>query len=1489
MAGGKKFKPKEPYTHRLKKILEEYPDSSQVLREILQNSDDAQSTEQVFILDHNTYRIESLLMPGLNRFQGPALLSKNNTKFNDDDFTSLENLADSEKQGQYDKIGEMGVGFNSIYHLCDSCSFITNDNFVILDPHEWCYEGGHVYDNFIEDNLSQEYPDQFYPFKNLGKLSIPCDGSFQGTIFRYPLRTKKGSKESKISKTTYQPDQVLEMFKTFFEKDSVNCLLFLRYIEYIEFYELKIGETEPELIYRISLKDARKIRKERQMIVKKIAPMMKDLKENKLEQQRTTLYTSYRVSLVQCERGVVVEDSSWFIVNMLGDLHDANRKFPDDFGERLGTVPIVGLATKLNLGQNGDKLHGGLFCFFPLHIDTPFRVSINGHFAVTNNRRNLWSGIDKDLFLKQNKDKWEDKLTRQETFELFNYLLNDENDEILEGLKMIPLANGTFKTISIYQRGTITYICPDSLTGDDENDPREIFKDQLDKLIAKDIPCSLLSRLCDKVTTERWNFNIEMLTAPIIANMAKNYLNHPNSNKDEIDMETRFEWINQLWNYLCNKFNEKDLISFEDIHLIPTKQNTLRKLKTESVLSSLNTDEAYNLDPPEAELFIKYLSHYLYITPPLTKDHIEIIKRLPIFKEVDKDEIISLRFNEQVSVFLLPRTDEKEYGQIIAPKKFRFLDATSTDTCYLLEKIIKIQRLSQAQYWLYCVIPYLKDLSADIVVEKLFERLPTLFRLDSSLNGKLSKLSIVPCGTIRMVQGEENLDTIKCKPIDLYDPLNPKIAQLFFDDEKVFPVEKFSNPDDLYYHLLKRLGIKTSLSSIDIIKRIETYVKRQKMGNNINEVYNKSLNLLIYIDENWISLSDKNKEFLSMIASKWIPTINKCGNKSFSCSSECRDKKDEYLVSLALPILDYKITSALFREHLEWKRYPCVKTVLSQMKLCSTMPKDNLNIKNQPRICEAIYKYIDEALSASDEQSKQEVKELREGLKNIKWIFCEGDFYATKNVVFDLSTNFGKELPIVQLPSDYRNNFSKVFKSMGVREKVDISDFIDIIGEIAREADNKPLTDKILSKTIKILDQIGKECNKFKKEGNPNDWKNLFIPSTDAILVSFEEIKFDDRVGISNEEKENCKLSHSKISIALAKELGIQMLSEMFTKGSEIDFEDYEQSEPLTTRIKSIITRRFSIYIDERPFHENDHSSLLSEEMYNWQGPAVWIYNDATFDDKDFSALIKLGVGSKSSDESKIGRFGIGITTSYHLTDVLSFVSGEQIAFLDPHAKFLPIRGNSPKRPRGIKPYLAIEDCNFNKSFNGTLFRLPLRSIELSKKSLISRNSVNPKDILEYLRKIKGIDEILFLRNIGIYSIYHIDKDKHVPQLIWETKIQNLKDIENIRSKAHGGVAAILARSDNESLNNPLDLTDPPDLDGKEYAYVSCNGSTNLGVHINGNFSLTRDRIVILQPNDNINGKWNKYILLEVLPSLHVKLLEKIAEIDYEHFKKSNI
>jgi hypothetical protein len=123
---GREFRPREPYTHRLRKILEEYPDGSQILREILQNSDDAKSTEQIFILDHNTYPSNRLIKPDLvnyeranlkhDRYQGPALLAKNNTIFEERDFQSLLKLADSEKQDQFDKIGGK---FSTLLILCN--------------------------------------------------------------------------------------------------------------------------------------------------------------------------------------------------------------------------------------------------------------------------------------------------------------------------------------------------------------------------------------------------------------------------------------------------------------------------------------------------------------------------------------------------------------------------------------------------------------------------------------------------------------------------------------------------------------------------------------------------------------------------------------------------------------------------------------------------------------------------------------------------------------------------------------------------------------------------------------------------------------------------------------------------------------------------------------------------------------------------------------------------------------------------------------------------------------------------------------------------------------------------------------------------------------------------------------------------------------------------------------------------------------------------
>jgi len=117
---GKSYGQKRPpLTHILKSILERYPDGGQILKEIIQNADDAEATKVSFLLDSrpNFYGKNSLYEPSLAKFQGPALYAQNNALFKESDWENLERLMQSSKKDDPLKVGRFGIGFNSIYHM----------------------------------------------------------------------------------------------------------------------------------------------------------------------------------------------------------------------------------------------------------------------------------------------------------------------------------------------------------------------------------------------------------------------------------------------------------------------------------------------------------------------------------------------------------------------------------------------------------------------------------------------------------------------------------------------------------------------------------------------------------------------------------------------------------------------------------------------------------------------------------------------------------------------------------------------------------------------------------------------------------------------------------------------------------------------------------------------------------------------------------------------------------------------------------------------------------------------------------------------------------------------------------------------------------------------------------------------------------------------------------------------------------------------------
>src|SRR5688572_3742287 len=210
-----------------------------------------------------------------------------------------------------------------------------------------------------------------------------------------------------------------------------------------------------------------------------------------------------------------------------------------------------------------------------------------------------------------------------------------------------------------------------------------------------------------------------------------------------------------------------------------------------ATLNSFQADASFpknlnhTLETREALTFVEHLSNYLRLIKIVPK-FIKIIKCLPIFTEVDHTSAVRLLPGNK-EWFLLPKDEENSYGKIIYPSdKGGFLSTSLPNLRYILEDIIEIPRLTLYDYWRNYVIPFLESQPPnviDTVVDKLFDRLPSLLDKDAKLKDSLGKIPFVPVGTLRMSQQKQMPEVINLvKPTELFDPEERSIVDLFFKD-----------------------------------------------------------------------------------------------------------------------------------------------------------------------------------------------------------------------------------------------------------------------------------------------------------------------------------------------------------------------------------------------------------------------------------------------------------------------------------------------------------------------------------------------------------------------------------------------------------------------------------------------------------------------------------------------------------------------------------
>ncbi|MEZ2280010.1 MAG: sacsin N-terminal ATP-binding-like domain-containing protein [Microcoleus sp.] len=395
---GKSFYQSEPLIARLRGIIRDYPEGVGILKELIQNADDAKATRVEITLDWRNHEVKELPDDRMVRLMGPAMLVYNDRVFTDKDFDSIRSLGQSEKAGDLQKTGRFGVGFNAIYHVTDFPSFVSRDRLIFFDPHGAAIPGTSRQEPGREWNLAEAKWYEKYPgfMQVYAAGGLPFgDNNFQGTLFRLPLRTTESAKNSEIRKQAFTESNVKELLDEL-RQSGEELLLFLKSVQEIRVYEIPANsqETRQEIL-AILTKNPLEVREARQKLLDAIPDTPDKLLELCSSNPDGLVSVSYRheIETISCDRTI---KSTWRIVSLIrtdegGDLaqnitamHQSQEK----------VVPWAGAAARISAASTEGNLppvSGKVYCFLPLPLETGLPVHINGFFNLNSSRDNLSS------------------------------------------------------------------------------------------------------------------------------------------------------------------------------------------------------------------------------------------------------------------------------------------------------------------------------------------------------------------------------------------------------------------------------------------------------------------------------------------------------------------------------------------------------------------------------------------------------------------------------------------------------------------------------------------------------------------------------------------------------------------------------------------------------------------------------------------------------------------------------------------------------------------------------------------------------------------------------------------------------------------------------------------------------------------------------------------------------------------------------------------
>ena len=388
----------------IQRILTVYPCDHQILKEFIQNADDAGATEIHFVLDARTHGIERIFHKSWEPLQGPALCVYNNRPFTRADLEGIQRLGEGSKRNDPCKTGQYGIGFSSVYHLTDVPSILTSTDetgqiLCVFDPN--C--------QYVQE-ATAAVPGMRYNLDDLEEFTdiTSCYHKEQfdlinGSMFRLPLRTDEMAKNSHLSADgAIEMAKIIEMLESL-KSEVFDILLFTNNLEEIKISNINQTNGKLEDTYVVRVGQVEELQGGRHALFDAVRNCEKILRSGQSLQTVPRQEFLYKLNMHDH-----IENQIWCISQIMG-FHE-NTKIPsvitDAFVQGdLVLLPRGGCAMRSDEGfrQHNKKA----FCFLPLPDETNLPLHVNGHFALNHeNRGFVWGKAKAGSY----KEEWNDLL-----------------------------------------------------------------------------------------------------------------------------------------------------------------------------------------------------------------------------------------------------------------------------------------------------------------------------------------------------------------------------------------------------------------------------------------------------------------------------------------------------------------------------------------------------------------------------------------------------------------------------------------------------------------------------------------------------------------------------------------------------------------------------------------------------------------------------------------------------------------------------------------------------------------------------------------------------------------------------------------------------------------------------------------------------------------------------------------------------------------------